>query len=73
MFKSPSLDVAAFWTWNLDVVVFWSWDFDVVLYVSPWSRFRFNANCFNYIVEEYFTYPNLCNSYTHNTRISKLE
>ena len=67
------LVIRVFWSWNLDVVVFWSWDLDVVVYKSPSPHFQFIVKTeritqiyFNYIVEEYFSNPNLCNSYLHN-------
>ena len=74
------LDVVAFWSWNLDVVVFWSWNLDVVVYVPPRPRFRYHRenkkithNYVNYVVEKYFSCPNLCNNCLHNVCISKLE
>ena len=72
------LHVVAFWSWDLDVVVFWSWDLDVVVYMSPRPPFRFHSenrkntqNILNYL-EEYFNYPNFCNSYPYKVWISEL-
>ena len=72
-----NLDVVVFWSWNLDVVVFWSWNLDVVVYVPPRPRFRYHRenkkithNYVNYVVEKYFSCPNLCNIYLHNICIS---
>ena len=74
------LDAVAFWFWNLNVVFFWSWNLDVVVYVPPRPRFRYHRenkkithNYVNYVVEKYFSCPNLCNIYLHNVCISKLE
>ena len=79
-YLSPFLDVVVFWSWNLDVVVFWSWNLDVVVYVPPRPRFRYHRenkkithNYVNYVVEKYFSCPNLCNIYLHNVCISELE
>ena len=76
----PNLDVTVFWYWNLGVVVFWSLNPDVVVYVPPRPRFCYHRenkkvthNCFNYVVEKYFSCPNLCNIYLHNVCISELE
>ena len=72
-YLSPFLDVVVFWSWNLDVVVFWSWNLDVVVYVPPPPRFRYHRenknithNYVNYVIEKYFSCPNLCNIYLHN-------
>ena len=80
VFWSWNLDVVVFWSWNLDVVAFWSWNLDVVVYVPPRPRFRYHRenkkithNYVNYVVEKYFSCPNLCNIYLHNVCISELE
>ena len=72
-FWSWNLDVVVFWSGNLDVVVFWSWNLDVVVYVPPPPRFRYHRenknithNYVNYVIEKYFSCPNLCNIYLHN-------
>ena len=48
---------------------FWSWNLDVVVYVPPRFRFRYHRenkkithNNVNYVVEKYFSCPNLCKS-----------
>ena len=68
-YLSLFLDVVVFWSWNLDVVAFWSWNLDVVVYVPPRPRFRYHRenkkithNYVNYVVEKYFSCPNLCKS-----------
>ena len=40
---------------------------------SLWKQKKNTQNYFNYIVEEYFSYPNLCNTYQHNVCITRLE
>ena len=78
-FRSWNLDVVVFWSWNLDVVAFWSWNLDVVVYVPPRARFRYRENkkvthnYVNYVVQKYFSCPNLCHIYLHNVCISELE
>ena len=79
-YLSPFLDVVVFWSWNLDVVVFSSWNLDALVYVPPRPRFRYHRenkkirhNYVNYVVEKYFSCPNLCNIYSHNVCISELE
>ena len=63
------LNVVAFWSWNLDAVVFQSWNLDVVAF-CPLKKCLL---IINYIVEEYFSYPNLCNTCQHNVCITRLE
>ena len=48
--------------------------------VPPRPRFRYHGenkktthNYVNYVVEKYFTCPNLCNIYLHNASLSELE
>ena len=79
--KTPwNHDVVAYLSLFLDVVFFWSWNLDVVVYVPPRPRFRYHRenkkithNYVNYVVEKYFSCPNLCNIYLHNVCISELE
>ena len=73
VFWSWNLDVVVFWSWNLAVVVFSSWNLDVVVYVPPRPRFRYHRenkkiahNYVNYVVEKYFSCPNLCSIYLHD-------
>ena len=63
---SWNLDVVGFWSWNPDVVIFWSWNPNVVVYVPPRPRFHYHRenkkikhNYVNYVVEKYFSCPNL--------------
>ena len=69
-------DVVAYLSPFLDVVVFWSWNLDVVVYVPPRPRFRYHrenrkiTHNYVYVVEKYFSCPNLCNIYLHNICIS---
>ena len=80
VFWSWNLGVVVSWSWNPDVVIFWSWNPNVVVYVPPQPRFRYHRenkkikhNYVNYVVEKYFSCPNLWNIYLHNICMSELE
>ena len=53
---------------GLGISMLWYMHLHSLLFV-----FIVKIDYFNYSVEEYFNYPNLCNSYLHNVFISELK
>ena len=67
------LGISMSWVFGLGISMSWYMCLHGLVFVFIMKIEQITQNYFNYIVEEYFNYPNLCNSYLHNVCITRLE
>ena len=67
------LGISMSWFFGLGISMLWYVCLCSLVFVFIMKTEKITQNYFNYIVEEYFSYPNLCNTYHHNVCISRLE